>query len=227
MIELGELFRVHRGAVTGANAAWIEGPHMQGLPERFLFPTVTKAQDLITAGEVLADPRRLRRVLDLPSYLGGISASEKRSVDRFLRWAKDQGVDQGYIASHRRAWWSVELREPPPILSTYMARRAPAFVLNRAQARYINIAHGLYPREPLSERDLLALVSWLRCNVCVSDGRTYAGGLTKFEPKELERLAIPPLHKLHVDSETPVAMAGRQTHGRRRSGHRGLPQGAA
>ena len=41
-------------------------------------------------------------------------------------------ADKSFIATHRRAWWSVGLRAPPPILCTYMARRAPAFVRNRA-----------------------------------------------------------------------------------------------
>ena len=81
-------------------------------------------------------------------------------------------------------------------MCTYMARRAPAFVRNLCDARHINIAHGLYPREPLNDRQLNALASWLRVNVGVESGRTYAGGLTKFEPKEIERIAIPNLAAL-------------------------------
>jgi hypothetical protein len=77
-----------------------------------------------------------------------------------------------------------------------MARRPPAFVRNLCGARHINIAHGLYPREPLSDAALAALTSWLRGHVTQSSGRTYAGGLTKFEPKELERILLPPLEEL-------------------------------
>jgi hypothetical protein len=72
-----------------------------------------------------------------------------------------------------------------------MARRAPAFVRNLADARHINIAHGLYPREPLDERVLTRLVSYLARMTNVVDGRTYAGGLTKFEPREMERILVP------------------------------------
>ena len=35
------------------------------------------------------------------------------------------------------------------------------------------------------------LVAWLNQNINTASGRTYAGGLTKFEPKEIERLRIP------------------------------------
>jgi hypothetical protein len=85
----------------------------------------------------------------------------------------------------------VGLRTPAPILATYMARRPPAIVRNPADARHINIAHGLYPREPLSHSVLDRLANALRSSITVCEGRTYAGGLTKFEPREMERLMIP------------------------------------
>jgi hypothetical protein len=121
---------------------------------------------------------------------------ERAGVDRFLAWAREQGADRSYIARHRKAWWSVELKPPAPILCTYMARRPPAFVRNLCGARHINIAHGLYPREKLDDATLDALAAFLRENVAQTAGRTYAGGLTKFEPKELERIAVPRLEEL-------------------------------
>jgi hypothetical protein len=203
-VELGEIFRVHRGQVTGSNATWIENEMMEGMPERYLYPAVTRARELISAGEVLRDASRLRRVLDLPVDLGELAASEQRFVRRFLAWAKRQNVDTGYVAASRKAWWSVQLREPPPILSTYMARRAPSFVRNRARARYINIAHGLYPRAPMSAAQLDAVVAYLRGVVTTEGGRVYAGGLVKFEPRELERLRIPRLENLHEYTANPM-----------------------
>ena len=78
-----------------------------------------------------------------------------------------------------------------------MARRAPHFVRNAAKARHINIAHGLYPREPMSTKMLDAIVRVLHDGATTDGGRIYAGGLVKFEPKELERIAIPRLEILH------------------------------
>jgi hypothetical protein len=72
-----------------------------------------------------------------------------------------------------------------------MARRPPAFVRNLAAARHINVAHGLYPRERLSTECLDALARFLGSSTRLVDGRTYSGGLTKFEPKEMERLLVP------------------------------------
>jgi adenine-specific DNA-methyltransferase len=195
-IELGELCRVHRGQVTGLNKLWIEGPHSEGLPDSLLFRTVTKAQELFRAGRVLADASTLRRVIDLPVDLDELESPIRRVVDRFLAKGKQLGAHLGYVAVNRKAWWSVRLRDPAPILTTYMARRPPAFVRNEAGARHINIAHGIYPREALPDRVLKSLIDYLSNSVCVTAGRTYAGGLTKFEPREMERLLVPGLEVL-------------------------------
>ncbi len=72
-----------------------------------------------------------------------------------------------------------------------MARRPPQFTLNDCGARHINVAHGLYPRGPMSRSALKKLVTWLNSNVDVASGRVYAGGLTKFEPREVERIVLP------------------------------------
>lgn len=190
-IELGELCRVHRGQVTGSNRVWIAGPHSVGLPAEVLLPTVTRAVELFRAGWELADSVILRRVIDLPADLSEFVGQQRAAIDRFLAFARQQGAHQNYTATHRPTWWTVNLREPAPILATYMARQAPAFVLNSAGARHLNIAHGLYPREEMSEALLAKLVRYLRGATTMHGGREYAGGLTKFEPREMERIAVP------------------------------------
>ena len=204
-LELGELCRVHRGQVTGANRVWIVPPERADLPDGVLFPCVTRAHELFRASRVLDDIAALRRVIDLPVDLDVFEASDRRRIRRFLSKARALGVHRGFIASHRRAWWSVGLREPAPILATYMARRPPAFVLNEAGARHINIAHGLYPRQPLPRSTLIALASYLSSAVSTSEGRTYAGGLTKFEPKEMERLLVPGYFSSTCSAHEPSA----------------------
>jgi adenine-specific DNA-methyltransferase len=195
-IELGELCRVHRGAVTGANDVWVQRGPTPSLPDSVLFPTVTKARELFGAGSRLDTVESLRKVVDLPVDLDAFDALERRAIERFLRAAKAKRVHEGYVASARKAWWSVGLREAAPILATYMARRPPAFVRNDAQARHINIAHGLYPRESMTAALLDKLAAHLRSSVSLTQGRTYAGGLVKFEPKEMERIPVPSLAML-------------------------------
>ena len=197
-IELGELFRVHRGQVTGANGVWIAGRNADELPQQVLFPTVTRARELFSSGGVLSDSSELRRVVDLPADLDELPCGSRSSVERFLTWARSRNADSGYVARNRRSWWSVGLRDPAPIVCTYMARRPPAFVRNSCGARLLNVAHGLYPRERMTEEVITSILAWLNINVRTDAGRTYAGGLTKFEPKEVERIFIPYPDLLHA-----------------------------
>jgi hypothetical protein len=191
MVELGELCRVHRGQVTGANKVWITTGDESGLPARFLLPAVTRARELFRAGDVLASGAMLRRVIDLPADLGALLPGERTQVTAFLDRARAAGAAESYVARHRSPWWRVRLAEPAPILASYMARRAPAFVRNLAAARHVNIAHGLYPRDPLPPAALDGLAAYLRSSVTAGQGRLYAGGLAKFEPGDMERLLVP------------------------------------
>lgn len=196
-IELGDLCRVHRGAVTGANAIWITRANDPALPVETLFPSVTKARELFEAADgALTSFDGLRAVIDLPADLEALDEEDQALVQQFLQIAERNGACSSYVARHRNPWWSVGLRSPAPILATYMARRPPAFVRNLVGARHVNVAHGIYPREPLSDNALDALADSLKAGVSVAQGRTYAGGLTKFEPSEMERIPVPNLDLL-------------------------------
>lgn len=192
---IGDYFRVKRGQVTGANAIWGSEEWASRLPACYLRPTVTRALELIANKPRLTDSCGLRRVIDLPADLGRVSRRDRDTVARFLDWARSKGAHEGYVASHRRAWWSVGLYDPAPILVTYMGRRKPVFVRNTCGARHLNIAHGLYPLSHMAPALLDNIVGWLNENVSRRYGRTYAGGLTKFEPREMERHPMPMLRE--------------------------------
>ena len=200
-VELGEICRVHRGAVTGANQVWVVERNTTDLPDRVLFPSVTRAKELYAANGRLDDDSHLKRVIDLPADLDQLDDADRSAVERFLWQARRTKAHEGYIARHRNPWWKVGLRRPAPILATYMARRPPAFVRNAVRARHLNIAHGLYPRFPMDESFLQKLADYLNANVTTAEGRTYAGGLTKFEPREMERLWVPEPTELKLEAE--------------------------
>ncbi|MED7930416.1 methyltransferase [Nonomuraea sp. LP-02] len=195
-VELGELARVHRGTATGANDVWVTDMNDGRIPRSCLVPAVTRARELFAAGERLKSAENLRCIIDIPSSLQDLNDEEHAAVRAFLKFAEEQGVREGYLASKRRVWWNLGVRQAAPILASYMARRPPAFVLNDAHASYLNIAHGIYPRMELPPQALERLAAHLRTEVSQTQGRTYAGGLTKFEPKEMERLPVPAVETL-------------------------------
>lgn len=219
-MEIGELFRVHRGQVTGNNAVWVAGEAAAELPASFLLPAVTRARELLANDFVLSSTKKLQRVVCLPTSFEGLTIGERQAVDRFLKWAKRQGAHLSYVAVQRAVWWAVRYKDPAPILATYMARRAPHFVRNAAKARHLNIAHGLYPRDAMSPESLDQIVRFLQTYATTEGGRTYAGGLVKFEPGEMERIAIPRLETLN---EIAAEMDHAATKGRRARGDGHLP----
>lgn len=205
-VALGDFCRVHRGVATGANATWVTSQNDPRLPNSVLYPAVTKASELFgLASGVLADCGDLKALVSLPADLDALDAVDRELVDRFLDTARQAGVADGYIARHRKEWWSVKLPNPAPLLATYMARRPPAFVRNLAAAHNLNNVHGIYPIEPLSEAALCRLTEALRDRAVLTGGRTYAGGLTKFEPSEMARIMVPPPSWLEADEPWPCS----------------------
>lgn len=195
-IELGELFNIHRGQVTGMNAVWIANPETIPLiPDRYLFPCITDAKEILDCpGNALQSSVGLRSAIDLPCDLDEIPQSERARVQRFLDAARSAGAADTYVARHRKPWWRIGLKQPAAIMMSYMARQAPRFVLNQCSARLLNIAHGLYPRAPMSAAQLRRIVSWLNQAQLGRIGRTYAGGLMKIEPGDAMRIRVPRLN---------------------------------
>ena len=133
----------------------------------------------------------LRRIVDLPADLGELPRPERQKVDSFLEIARFAGAADSYIAQHRKPWWRVGLKPPPAIIMSYMGRRPPRFARNACGARLINIAHGLVPRRPMTISNQDKIVAWLNENVAVTTGRTYGGGMIKFEPGDAMNIPVP------------------------------------
>lgn len=188
-VQLGDFARVHRGVVTGKNDFWVRKPGE--ISEQLCIPVVAHAREL--AGDVPAcrDIARLSRLVTLPADLSilpdDLYAEAQSIIDDGLR----NEIDEGFVARHRKSWWSIKTPDPPVIMMTYMARHPPVFVANSDRLCMLNVVHGIYPTVDLSERAVENLVKYLNENVDMLDGRMYSGGLVKFEPREVERLLVP------------------------------------
>lgn len=197
-VKLGDFARVHRGIVTGANKFWvIKGDCKINVPS---IPVISHAREIIGIGNSLEDIGNLSRLIILPSDLDTLDDDGKQRALEIIRKGEKEGVDKGYVASSRRNWWSIDPGKPAAILMTYMARRAPVFVANPRHVRSLNVVHGIYPDIELSSHAIDGLVEYLNQYVPISSGRTYSGGLTKYEPKEVEALRVPSPKMLEEDA---------------------------
>lgn len=191
-VPLGELFRITRGQVTGMNAAWVLPSDQALLPSSLVVPAVTRAREIIDGSlSEAAGVASLRRVANLPPDLDELRGRDRSLAQAFVQRAQVLGADRSYVARHRVPWHFLDLRPPPAVLVSYMGRRPPVFRSNPHCLTYLNIAHGLYPRQPMAAALLGRIVAYLNGAVDIHSGRVYGGGLVKFEPSDVARLTVP------------------------------------
>lgn len=210
-LRIGNLFSVRRGLATGSNGFFIlerARAAELGLPVQYLRPILPSPRKIpeaiISTGED-GFPAGLPELvlLDCP-----LPADEVRrqfpALARYLEAGEREGIDERYLPSHRRPWYSQEARPPAPVLCTYMGRtkggRALRFILNKSAATAPNVYLLLYPKPVLKlllktdpaaiDRIFEALTE--ASSYLVENGRVYGGGLNKIEPRELESVPLPP-----------------------------------
>ena len=146
-VELGELCRVHRGTVTGANGVWIAGDHSVGLPASVLFPTITKAREVFDAHRgLLSASTKLRCVIDIPPDLDQLDTAERKAVDKFLKVARAMG-EQRLCRTPSKGLVVCRTTLCGPYRVDFMARRPPGSCHQQARCA----AHQCCPW-PLSTR---------------------------------------------------------------------------
>jgi adenine-specific DNA-methyltransferase len=195
-IPLGQVARVSRGMVTGGNAFFVmtrERARELAIHE-WCHPAITDAKEVLDANGTVRDSPSRRVVLLLPP---DFDRESHPRVDAYLKTGERAArgaipLSKRYICAHRRPWWYLGHQSSPPIVASYMARQAPAFATNPDRLCVVNIAHGVYPRIAMSEPGLTELVAELNAarQSFRGRGRTYQGGLEKFEPREMEALPI-------------------------------------
>ena len=197
LVPLGSIASVHRGVVTGNNKFWVRsGNDLDGIPATLTVPVVSHAREIMDGCVAKGQAGTLSRLITLPNNLETLSGNDLQAAKRIFAEGTRRGIDQGYVARSRRCWWSITPSAPPAIMMTYMARRSPKFVRNDLNLSMLNVVHGIYPKQELSDRALSRLITYLNNNVSMDDGRIYCGGLAKFEPKEAEALLVPRLELL-------------------------------
>ena len=197
VVRLRDIARVHRGQVSGANHFFVltrDRARELGV-EQWCLPAITSAEEILDSGGVVLDTPERKLLLAVPP---DVDRKAFPALDRYLRLGERKrgdrpAVNKGYVASRRRPWWNLGPLAPPPIVASYMARRAPVFAVNPDGLVLLNVAHGVWPVVELSETKLADLVTHLNDHRegFRGQGRTYHGGLEKFEPGEMEGLIVP------------------------------------
>jgi tRNA1(Val) A37 N6-methylase TrmN6 len=208
--KLGDVFSIKRGIATGDNSFFIltkEQALDLEIPKKYLRNVLPASRYL--KGDVVRldtdgflDTEKKLVLLDVDLPLEQIKKLYPK-LYLYLLAGIEKGIDKGYLASRRSLWYSHEKRESPKFFVRYMNRESKKegshhsiFVKNESDAIATNSYLMLYekPQQLFQDANNTESVwSWLRKGLdktLYRYGRTYGGGLVKFEPNELKEIPI-------------------------------------
>lgn len=210
LVPLSHEADVKRGIASGSNAFFTltDAERDQwGIEDRFLVPVVSRA------GQCRGYEITRRHMGDLGAaghkvHLLYCTGPPSASLRRYIADGERRGIDRGYLCRHRTPWYSMEAREPAPILATVFSRDNMRFVHNRAGCLNLASHHCIYPRYGDSAR-VRALLCYLNSSHCMSAQvgarREYGNGLHKFEPGDLKQLPVLPVSRLGARAVSELA----------------------
>src|SRR6185312_14275116 len=103
-------------------------------------------------------------------------------------------VAERYLAAHRTPWWYLGPVQDSPVVVTYMVRGVPVFAANPDRLAFLNVLHGVYPKLAFDAAETVRWVAWANAQgeAFAEASRTYAGGLHKYEPREMTAALVLP-----------------------------------
>ncbi|MEM2915488.1 MAG: N-6 DNA methylase [Candidatus Bathyarchaeia archaeon] len=211
LMPLRHITSVDRGIATGYNDYFILNQseiEKWGIERRFLRPAIGRASYCVGYDFSHDDFERLREQGE-KVFLLNCFEKPSPNLERYIKYGESIRAHERYITKHRSPWYSMEKREPAPILATVFSRKRMRFVLNKAGVLNLTPFHCIYPK--FSDRMMIkALLAYLNSNLCkeiqVIKRREYGGGLHKFEPRDLEMLPVLDVTRLKPERVEKLAL---------------------
>lgn len=208
---IGSYFKIKRGIATGDNSFFIideETRERYNIPKTVLTPLIPPPRKLKTNIYTVDDSSSDGLYLITCHDSLDVIKDKYEGLYNYIEKGRQDGVNLRANCRNRTLWYGLEKRDVPPILISYMGRdnndlSLPIkFILNNANVIATNSYLCLYVREeyeynPNDEiyKAIWRILSSIPKEVLIAHGRTYGGGLLKWEPKELESIPCPDLSK--------------------------------
>lgn len=210
-VNLGTFFFIKRGIATGDNNFFIvdkDTVSKYDMPKDIIISVAPPPRKLNT--DIYTKEQAESEGLYLFSCSLPIETIREKykGLYEYIILGLENEVNLRSNCRHRELWYKCETREKSPILVSYMGRdngSSPIrFILNEANVTATNSYLMLYPkdeykylfRDPSLTRAVWKTLSEIPKNILMAYGRTYGGGLFKWEPKELAAVPCPSLKKI-------------------------------
>ncbi|MEI9954137.1 MAG: hypothetical protein WDO74_35700 [Pseudomonadota bacterium] len=227
---LGDLIDIRIGAVTGDARYFLltEAERLEhGLPRSAMRPVVTRSRHLVAACLTESSWRRLL-VRDERVWLfaPGSAAIKHPAVQRYLRLAKAGKCNlNGYKLKRRTPWYRVPVPAKVDGFLSGMSKNLPFLVLRKMRGLtatntlyVVNFKQGFRTPNARVAIALVLLTSTAKQEL-EKCARSYADGLSKFEPAELREVRVPvpriaPGGRAILNLATAHLLAGREAEAR-------------
>jgi len=211
--QLGDLFDIQIGIVSGANSFFIlnsENWKKHNLPNKVASHVLTKFR---FAKGVTLEQEDVKTILQIGEDCLLVDTTKTDKIDGKLQeyidsFPKDKIETTTTFTRRKRSgiWHRFNDKRIPDAFFPYMQNKGTWIVINKACINSTNSIHRLYRRSNVNERKLkLAAISILSTFSQLSaetEGRTYGAGVLKHEPSEAAKikLLMPEVEEKKIDS---------------------------
>ncbi len=199
--KLGEFARSKRGLATGDNAYFLfnkEKAEKHCIPKKYLRPCIAKAGQV--SGHLL-DMSGFNRLVEENENTFVLDIAESdlndcESLREYIDLGLTEGVSKKYLPSHRNPWYSTENMNIPQLFVSTFSRGQVKFIVNEAGVSHLTCFHGITFLKPdMNQIAIKAMAAYLNSDYChnliSTEKRRLGGGLSKLEPRDVEKIPVP------------------------------------
>lgn len=208
-IPLSSYGKISRGIATGCNPYFTFNKTKADeykLSSSSFIPCVTHSKQVKTLVFKKEDYEELLNNDSKVLLFNGELSSDENTL-KYIHLGEEMGVDSKYLTSHRSPWYKIEERPVADIWVGVFNRDNIKFVMNEAGIPSLTTFHSFNLNgEWLKKKELVFcyLISDIADDYLSLSKREYGGGLTKFEPNDLNKSHALDLRKVTDSDEELV-----------------------
>lgn len=196
LIPFKEISTVKRGIATGNNNYFTLNKSKIiefGLSDNVCLPCITKSPDienLVFTKDVfnkLVDSNKKMYLFD------GTKSLTKSDFD-YIELGEREKYHESYLTSHRKPWYSIENKDPAPILVSVFCRNKIKILRNEMMIKNLTTFHGIHFKKSMSEDEINIIFCYLLTplaqEILLKNKREYGNNLDKFEPNDLNNAYV-------------------------------------
>ena len=197
LVLLKDIGQIKRGIATGNNSYFSldkEKIKKYGLSNEVCMPCITKSPDIKGIFFTEDTFRELEQKNKKVYLFDGTKAKSKKDY-AYIKMGEENNYHKSYLTSHRNPWYSIEKKEPAPILVSVFSRDKIKVVRNEMMIKNLTTFHGLFFKDDeIKENDINILFCYLLTPIAQKilrmNKREYGDGLDKFEPNDLNNAYV-------------------------------------